>query len=116
MATIVEGQLVLVPTPFSAKDVMVFLGRKLHGNFQGEVLNDAKKRVPGARVKHRMKGNCIKMYDKQGLVLRIETVINNPNEFRVRKRVRRQGEWVTQWCEMRKGVANLSSSAFTSTN
>ncbi len=92
---------------FSAEDVMVFLGRKLHGNFQGEVLNDAKKRDPGARVKHRMKGNWIKMYDKQGLVLRIETVINNPNEFRVRKRVRRQGEWVTQWCEMRKGVANL---------
>ena len=92
---------------FSAEDVMVFLGRKFHGNFQGEVINDARRRVPGARVKHRMKGNWIKMYDKQGLVLRIETVINNPNEFRVRKRVRRQGEWVTQWCEMRKGVANL---------
>ncbi len=38
----------------SAEDVLVFLGRKLHGNFQGEVLNDAKKRAPGARVKHRM--------------------------------------------------------------
>ena len=85
----------------------MFLGRKFHGNFQGEVLNDAKKRVRGARIKHRMKGNWIKMYDKQGVVLRIETVINDPNEFRVRKRVRRQGEWVTAWSPMIKGVANL---------
>jgi hypothetical protein len=92
---------------FSAEDVMVFLGRKLHGNFAGELTNEAKKRAPGARIKHRMKGNWIKMYDKHGVVLRVETVINDPTEFRVRKRVRRQGKWVTQWCEMRKGVANL---------
>jgi hypothetical protein len=92
---------------FSAEDVLMFLGRKFHGNFQGEVLNDVRRRVPGARVKHRMKGNWIKMYDKQGVVLRIETVINDPNEFRVRKRVRREGEWVTAWSPMIKGVANL---------
>jgi len=29
------------------------------------------------------------MHHKAGLVLRIETVIDNPNEFRVRKRVLR---------------------------
>jgi hypothetical protein len=32
------------------------------------------------------------MYDKAGLVLRIETVINNPEEFRVRKQVLRDGK------------------------
>ncbi len=32
---------------FSAEDVLMFLGRKLTGNFQGEVLNDYKKRQPG---------------------------------------------------------------------
>ena len=37
---------------FSAEDVLIFLGRKLHGRFEGEVLNDYKKRWPGARVKH----------------------------------------------------------------
>ena len=31
-----------------------------------------------------MKGNWITMYDKHGCVLRIETVINHPYEFRVR--------------------------------
>lgn len=92
---------------FGAEDVLTFLGRKLNGNFQGEVLNDAKKRWPGARVKHRMKGNWIKMYDKHGCVLRIETVVNHPYEFRVRREGKRQGQWVLAWYPMTKGVKNL---------
>ena len=51
--------------------------------------------------------NWIKMYDKAGSVLRVETVINQPEAFKVRKRVRRKGRRVTQWVPMRKGVANL---------
>jgi len=92
---------------FSAEDVLTFLGRKLHGHFDGEVLTDAKKRWPGARVKHRMKENWIKMYDKQGLVLRIETVINHPREFQVRRQGRRAGRLVMGWFPMAKGVCNL---------
>ncbi len=91
----------------SAEDVLRFLGRKLSGCFAGEVLNDCKKRWPGARVKHRMKGNWIKMYDKHGLVLRIETVINNPTEFRVRRWGQKKGQQVLDWFPLRKGVANL---------
>jgi hypothetical protein len=92
---------------FSAEDVLMFLGRKLHGRFEGEVLNEYKKRWPGARVKHRMKENGIKMYDKHGSVLRIETVINRPYEFKVRRRGRRKGQEVIGWFPMAKGVANL---------
>ena len=57
---------------FSASDVMSFLT----GHFQGEVVTDQREmelrgtRVPGRRVKHRMKFNWIKMYDK-GTVLRV---------------------------------------------
>ena len=52
--------------------------------FEGEVLRDSQKgRWPGARIKHRMKHNWLKMYDKFGWVLRIDTVINDPREFRV---------------------------------
>jgi hypothetical protein len=47
---------------FSAEDVLRFLGRKPHGNFQGQVTSDRKKRPEGRRVKHRMKGNSIKWY------------------------------------------------------
>jgi hypothetical protein len=94
-------------TCFSAEDVLQFLGRKLHGNYQGEVLSDYKKRWPGARVKHRAKGNWIKMYDKHGRVLRIETVINQPREFKVRRRGVRKGREVLDWFPLCKGVANL---------
>jgi len=91
----------------SAEDVLTFLGRKLNGNFKGEVLTEAKKRQPGARVKHRVGENWIKMYDKFGSVLRIETVINHPYDFRVRRKGIRNGEEVTGWYPMAKGVANL---------
>lgn len=95
---------------FSARDILTFLGRKLHGNFQGEVLTDLKKqRYPGARVKHRVKDNWLKMYDKFGLLLRVETVINQPREFRVRRRRERNGRKKMVWCPMNKGVINLPS-------
>jgi hypothetical protein len=93
---------------FSAEDVLTFLGRKLHGNFKGEILSDTKKRWPGARIKHRMKTNGIKMYDKLGSVLRIETVINRPYEFRVLRMGKRQGENVLGWYPMAKRVTNMN--------
>lgn len=93
---------------FSARDVLTFLGRRLHGNFNGEVVTDCKRdRWPGARIKHRVKGNWLKMYDKFGILLRIETVINQPHEFRVRRRRTRKGVRQMVWCPMNKGVANL---------
>jgi hypothetical protein len=92
---------------FSAEDVLAFLGKKLHGQFRGEVLTDYKKRQPGARVKHRIKGNWIKMYDKFGCVLRIETVINDPYDFKVRRTGRRKGRLTTGWYPLIKSVAYL---------
>jgi hypothetical protein len=92
---------------FSAEDILTFLGRKLNGHFKGEVENDYKKRLPGARVKHRMKGNGIKMYDKFGSVLRVETVINRPYEFKIRRHGKRNGQTVLGWFPMAKRVTNL---------
>lgn len=94
---------------FSAQDILTFLGRKLHGNFQGEVLTQCQKdRHPGARIKHRMKNNWLKMYDKFGQVLRVETVINNPREFKVRRWRKRRGRRQKVWCPMNKGIINLN--------
>jgi len=90
---------------FSAEDVMAFLGKKLKETFAGEVVNRYKKRWPGARVKHWMKENWIKMYDKHGLVLRVETVINNPEPFRVRREGIRKRKPVIAWLPMTRGVA-----------
>jgi hypothetical protein len=93
---------------FSAADILAFLGRRLHPRFDGEVLTDCKKdRLPGARIKHRVKNNWLKMYDKFGLILRIETVINQPREFKVRRRRLRKGRSQMVWCPMNKGVANF---------
>jgi hypothetical protein len=92
---------------FSAEDVLTFLGRKLTGHFQGEVLTEYKKRAPGARVRHWMKQNWIKMYNKHGSIIRVETVINNPYEFKVRRRTRRAGLEVVDWLPLPRGVAYL---------
>jgi hypothetical protein len=89
----------------SAEDVLRFLGRKLHPNFQGEVQTHVGRRVEGVRVKHGMKSNRLKMYDKAGVVLRLETTINDPTEFRVRRRQQPGGE--LRWQPLRKGVAWL---------
>jgi hypothetical protein len=70
-------------TCFTAEDVLKFLGRKLNPCFKGEVQTHVQRRVEGVRVKHQMKSNKLKMYDKAGRVLRIETTINDPKEFRV---------------------------------
>lgn len=92
---------------FSAEDILTFLGRKLSGQFRGRVENDYKHRLPGARIKHRMKENYIKMYDKFGSVLRVETVINHPYEFKIRRRGKRRGQTVMGWFPMAKRVTNL---------
>ncbi|MGB2824723.1 MAG: hypothetical protein WBF17_27370 [Phycisphaerae bacterium] len=93
---------------FAAKDILTFLGRRLHPLFDGEILTECRKdRAPGARIKHRVGKNWLKMYDKLALVLRIETVINDPRLFRVRRRRQRKGQCKMVWCPMNKGVVNL---------
>jgi hypothetical protein len=93
---------------FGAEQVMTFLGRRYRETFQGEVRTHWHRREPGGAVKHWIKGNAIKMYDKAGVVLRIETVINNPSEFFVhRPRLKQDGTQEVGWFPMSKGVANL---------
>ena len=91
----------------SSEDVLCFLGKKLHPNLAQEVVTDGKRRLEGWRVKHRMGQNWIKMYDKVS-VLRVETVINKPNSFRVLRVVTTAtGRRERRWCQMRKGVSDL---------
>ena len=89
---------------FSARDVLRFLGRKLHGNFKGEVTTDGKERPEGYRVKHRVKENSLKFYDKSS-VLRVETTINNPRAFKVLRPQPAQTKGPRRWSPLPKGVA-----------
>jgi hypothetical protein len=92
---------------FRSPDVLRFLGRKLRGNFTGEVTSSFKKRHEGVRVKHWVRGNSIKMYDKAGSVLRVETTLAEPKDFKV-LRPRQDGpEDKLEWRPLRKGVADL---------
>jgi len=110
-------------TSFSSAEVMRFLGHpvaahgQVRGNFKGEVVSDLKQRPEGIRVKHSLKGNSIKMYDKQGTVLRIETTINQTRDFRVFRQAqvgphtRAQEQGKKAWRILRKGVADLKRRA-----
>lgn len=91
----------------SCTDVFTFMGRKPDPRFQGEAVSDYKKRPIGCRVKFRLKSNSVKIYDKCS-VLRIETTINDPHEFKVFGTVRhRDGTKSKQWKPMGKSISNL---------
>jgi len=92
---------------FGSEEVMRFLQRRTDTRFSGEVSSDLKRRLEGIRVKHRVEENSIKMYDKQGSVLRIETTINNPRRFRVRRKGWCYGKLVMKWLPLRKGIADI---------
>ena len=99
---------------FKCNDVMSFFGRKLRETgfqFKGEITSDLRKRKQGFRLKHKMKSNQIKMYDK-GCSIRIETTINDPHEFKILKDVEKivdHKEVITEkkWLPMGKSIANL---------
>lgn len=91
---------------FCADDVVRFLGLK-HRPKTGELETRHARRPEGRRIKHRVRQNWLKLYDKWS-VLRVETVINNPSDFRVlcfepARRGRHRGVWKP----MRKGIHNL---------
>jgi hypothetical protein len=92
---------------FGSEEVMRFLQRRTDKRFTGEVSSDLQRRIEGIRVKHRVEENSIKMYDKQGSVLRIETTINNPRRFRVHRSGTCRGKIVKKWLPMRKGIADI---------
>ena len=91
----------------SCTDVFTFMGRKPDPLFQGEAVSDYKNRPVGCRVKFRLKSNSVKMYDKCS-VLRIETTVNDPREFKVYASVNHNDGTVSkEWKPMGKSISNL---------
>jgi hypothetical protein len=64
-------------------DVLRFLGKNRPEVFCGELTGTLKHRAEGLRLKHTVNGNSLKIYDKEAQVLRVETTINRPRDFRV---------------------------------
>jgi hypothetical protein len=98
---------------YRSPDVLRFLGQKLPahgevpGKFVGEVLSDLGRRLDGLRIKHRVGENSIKMYDKAGQVLRVETTINDPSAFTVYRAKEGEPDGAKQWRPLRSGVADV---------
>ena len=92
---------------FASPEVMRFLGRKVDKGitprFRGEVISDLARRPEGVRIKHRVNRNSVKMYDKAGSVLRVETTLNDMSDLQAPRSV--NGKRV--WKRMRKGVADM---------
>ncbi len=99
---------------FASPDVMRFLGHpvpttcgRVHPSFKGEVISDLKHRPEGLRVKHSVNGNSVKMYDKEGSVLRIETTINKTEDFRVYRAKQGEPGGAKSWRPLQRSVGEL---------
>jgi uncharacterized protein YdcH (DUF465 family) len=91
-----------------ADNVATFLGRKLHSNYEGEVGNNFHTRIEGTRIKHHMGWASIKMYDKHGIVLRIETTVNDVTFFKhYREVVHRDNTTEMKLATMKKTIYSL---------
>jgi len=86
-------------------NIATFLGKKLHPNFNDEIGNNYNTRIEGTRIKHSMGQASIKMYDKFGKILRIETTINDVSFFKHYREVRhRDGTKEMKMAAMRKSI------------
>jgi len=101
----------------SSPDAMRFPGRHIPPSgrrppaLQADVVSDIKTRPEGVRIKHRLAGNAIKMYDEQGSVLRVETTIDEAAQFKSFRAPEGKPEASKTWQRMRKGIADLNRRA-----
>ena len=91
-------------------DIATFLGKKLNGNYQGEMGNRYNTRIEGTRIRHSMGMVSIKMYDKFGHILRIETTVKDVTFFRHYRQVeQRDGNTVARFAPMKKTIYSLGA-------
>jgi hypothetical protein len=88
--------------------VGTFLGRTLTEGFEDELGNDFHTRIQGTRIKHHMGKAAIKMYDKHGIALRIETTTNDVSFFKhYREVVHRDGSRTLKYASFKKSIYSL---------
>lgn len=91
------------------ENIATFLGRKLNGNYQGEVGSRYQRRWFGRCLRHSLGPATIKLYDKFGLVLRIETTVTDVSFFKQYREVQhRDGRTETKWAPMKKTIYSLA--------
>lgn len=98
---------------FGSEDVLRFLGRRVSAEgrvpayVQDEIASDLKHRPEGTRIKHRAGKNSIKLYDKQGSIVRLETTFNEVKGLRSYRTASDDPEGTPSWRPMRKSVVEM---------
>jgi hypothetical protein len=95
-----------------AEHVATFLGHKITAQLAQQIGSQFATRIEGTCVKHRFAKSSIKIYDKFGLVLRIETTANDVSAFKhYRKVEHRQGPPTRALAPVRKTIYSLKDLA-----
>lgn len=97
---------------FDSPSVLRFFGRAATAEgprqlWPRDLESDLRRRTEGVRIKHWLNRNSVKAYNKSGHILRVETTINQPREFKVFRRPNDDHRRKLSWQKMRKGVADL---------
>ncbi len=88
--------------------VATFLGRRLTAAYQDEVGNDFSTRIEGTRIKHAMGWAALKLYDKFGLIARVECTANDVTCFSHHRTVEhRDGTKEFKLAPVRKTIYSL---------
>jgi hypothetical protein len=91
-----------------AEHVATFLRHKLSTHCQGEVGNNFSTRIQGTRIRHHMGPVSLKLYDKAGIIARVECTANDVSFFTHHRHVeQRNGERVFKLAPLRKSIYSL---------
>ena len=91
-----------------ADDIATFLGRSPAHHGDHQVGGDFSIRIHGTRVRHYLGPASIKMYDKHGFILRVETTTNDVTFFRHHRMVeQRDGQRVMKLAALKKSIYSL---------
>jgi len=91
-----------------AEQIATFLGRQITPQLAQEIGSQFSTRIEGTCIKHRFGSCSIKMYDKFGCVLRIETTTNDVSFFKHYRRVEhRQGPPTRTLAPVKKTIYSL---------
>jgi hypothetical protein len=100
-----------------ATDLLRFMGYRVrqdgnpHASFAGEANTRIKELVEGTCVKHHVLENLLKMYDKFGVVLRLEALLRNLRDFKVWRTRENDPKGPREYLRMRQGVADVAARA-----
>ena len=95
-----------------ASAIATFLGRKIDPQLTQELGSQFSTRIEGTCIKHRFGKSSLKMYDKLGTILRIETTTNDVSFFKhYRKVEHRKGPSSMGFAPMKKNIYSLGDLA-----